>query len=66
MKTEKSITSTSEENFPKEKITQDSKQKHTTSASINNIITRPAEKVKPRPGAGLANEGTVVSYDEDR
>jgi hypothetical protein len=35
-------------------------------ANIGSIITSAVEKTKPRTGRGLADEGTIVSYDEER
>lgn len=37
-----------------------------TSAPDNDIITSAVGKVKARSGNGLANEGTAVSYEEER
>lgn len=34
-------------------------------AAVNRTPTA-TERVKPRAGDGLANEGTIVSYDEER
>ena len=33
---------------------------------FNDASATATEKAKPRAGRGLANEGTVVSYDEER
>jgi len=41
------------------------KEKTTTAAAIDNIITGAVENVKSRPGRGLADEVTVVFYDEE-
>jgi hypothetical protein len=35
-------------------------------SNINNAATPPSQRVKARSGRGLANEGTNVSYDEER
>ena len=40
--------------------------KSATAASVDNIITPATAKVKAKSGRGLANEGTAVSYDEER
>ena len=40
--------------------------KGATAESVDNIITPATGKVKPRSGSGLADEGTAVSYDEER
>jgi len=34
--------------------------------SFNDASLNAVEKTKPRSGRGLANEGTIVSYDEER
>jgi hypothetical protein len=41
-------------------------KKTSTAASLSNIITSAVESVKAKSGRGLANEGTSVSYDEER
>lgn len=41
-------------------------KKSGTSASLDNIITPSVGNVKAKSGRGLANEGTAVSYDEER
>ena len=35
-------------------------------APIDNTIQSAVNKTKPKSGRGLANEGTIVSYDEER
>lgn len=40
--------------------------KGATAASVDNIITSATGNVKARSGSGLADEGTEVSYDEER
>jgi hypothetical protein len=52
----------------KEKNTQVNKsgKKTATAASLDNIITSAVESVKVKSGRGLTNEGTSVSYDEER
>lgn len=42
------------------------KDKTTTAAAIDNIITGAVESVKAKSGRGLANEGTSVDYNEER
>lgn len=42
------------------------KKSKTTAASISNIATGAVEKTIARTGSGLANEGTAVSYEEER
>ena len=34
--------------------------------TFNDATLNAVEKTKPRSGRGLANEGTIVSYDEER
>ena len=41
-------------------------KKTSTSASIDNVITSVVGKTIARTGSGLANEGTSVSYEEER
>lgn len=40
--------------------------KGATAESVDNIITPATGNVKARSGSGLADEGTAVSYDEER
>lgn len=40
--------------------------KGATVAAVDNIITSATGNVKARSGSGLADEGTAVSYDEER
>lgn len=40
--------------------------KPATAASLDNIIHSAVQKVKPKTGDGLADEGTIVNYDEER
>lgn len=40
--------------------------KKSKSGVISNIVTTAMEKAKPKSGKGLTNEGTIVSYDEER
>lgn len=42
------------------------KKGKTTAGSISNIITGSTGKTIARTGSGLANEGTAVSYEEER
>ena len=37
-----------------------------TSKNLDNVIRSPIDKTKARTGSGLANEGTAVSYEEER
>ena len=37
-----------------------------TSKNLDNVISSPISKTKARTGSGLANEGTAVSYEEER
>ena len=37
-----------------------------TSKNLDNVISSPTSKTKARTGSGLANEGTAVSYEEER
>ena len=37
-----------------------------TSKNLDSLISSPVNKTKARTGSGLANEGTAVSYDEER
>ena len=37
-----------------------------TSKNLDNVISSPVDKTKARTGSGLANEGTAVSYEEER
>ena len=37
-----------------------------TSKNLDNVISSPIDKTKARTGSGLANEGTAVSYEEER
>ena len=41
-------------------------KKTSTAASINNAMTSAVGKTIARTGSGLANEGTSVSYEEER
>ena len=52
----KSVKATTKSNTKKDK----------DSVTLVNDDLGATEKVKPRTGRGLANEGTVVSYDEER
>ena len=36
------------------------------SKNLDNVITSPVEKTRARTGSGFANEGTAVSYEEER
>jgi hypothetical protein len=41
-------------------------QKKSTFNSLENIINSPVTSTIARTGSGLTNEGTSVSYDEER
>ena len=41
-------------------------KKTSTAASIDNAITSAVGKTRARTGSGLANDGTSVSYEEER
>jgi hypothetical protein len=41
-------------------------QKKSTFNSLENIINSAVTSTKARTGSGLANEGTAVSYEEER
>ena len=41
-------------------------KKTSTPASVDNVITSVVGKTIARTGSGLANEGTSVSYEEER
>ncbi len=41
-------------------------KKKSTFSSLENIINSPVTKTMARTGSGLANEGTAVSYEEER
>ena len=41
-------------------------KKTSTPASVDNVITSVVRKTIARTGSGLANEGTSVSYEEER
>ena len=41
-------------------------KKKSTFASLENIINSPVTKNMARTGSGLTNEGTAVSYEEER
>jgi len=48
-------------------VPQKSNQKNTKGTAVNTDTNIGAtNKVKPRSGSSLANEGTNVSYDEER
>ena len=34
--------------------------------NLDSVITSPIEKTRARTGSGFANEGTAVSYEEER
>ena len=42
------------------------KDKTTTAAAIDNIITGAVESVKAKSGGGLANKGTNIEYKEEQ
>lgn len=68
MKNEKKILPESKEkkigpgSDPKNKF----KKGTASAAAIDNIVTGAVENVKARTGKGLANEGTIVDYNEER
>ena len=41
-------------------------KKTSTATSVDNVITGAVGKTIARTGSGLANEGTSVSYEEER
>ena len=47
-------------------MSQDWLKKTSTSASLNNAMRSAVGKTIARTGSGLANEGTSVSYEEER
>jgi len=70
MKKDKVVVPASKENKSISKsssIKNDSKKKNgATFNEINSSITGAVEKTRARKGSGLANEGTSVSYEEER
>ena len=40
--------------------------KNKNKVTFSDVTANAVEKAKPRSGRGLANEGTIVSYDEAR
>ena len=67
MKKEQKILPVTKEDKKGSKINSVNKIKKTsTSASINDVITSAVGKTIARTGSGLANEGTSVSYEEER
>lgn len=41
-------------------------KKTSTAESVDNVIKSVVNKTRARTGSGLANEGTSVSYEEER
>ena len=69
MKNEKKVTHTGlkEKKGGSENITNKRNTKKGKNGVLDsNVVTSAVGKTKARSGSGLANEGTVVSYDEER
>ena len=67
MKKEQKILPSTKEDKSGSKINPVNKIKKTsTSASLNNAMRSEVGKTIARTGSGLANEGTSVSYEEER
>jgi hypothetical protein len=69
----KCIIMSNDANKNKEQNEKKSEENKVTPSSVDNknesAVNRTptaTERVKPRAGDGLANEGTIVSYDEER
>ena len=66
MKNDKVVTTKSLKTIPDGKSQKKVTKKSGTAASLSNIITSAVGKTIARTGSGLANEGTGVSYEEER
>ena len=63
MKTEKQPSSSNKKNNKDNKQGGASKKKHPTAVDTRSSAM---DNTKARTGRGLANEGTITSYDEER